>query len=466
VSSVGVRVAGAVSAAVLLCGCAGGAPETALPTAGSDRADAPGGPGPTARPGVSPDAPTTGSDTAEAAAGSRITHPEIRDVGDELTAALGSGDVEAWMALTDLDVSGDRQQRDWFAGVQAVPMELREMHPTELLEAGEAGGSATVRFAFRHQIIGAAPDPALELYDLTLNRSQVGWRITGVTGADTEDTAYPRLWDLGPVTVTEGEHSVVVSGVDADPAQAAVIDAAAGAALDILPVKGIERLEVQHAGTDALGDLVGEPGEGATWSWSYSVPLRSPVVDLRKPLPDVSDDSWGMPYLIVAAHSVTPEVAALPDMAGGSPTARVAAATALIWQRTFHYSPAWVEAGFPGWFASSGDDRTDRASRGTYPVDLGAADAGLEFPPSGEEFYADEAPIERYYAESASIFAFVDSEFGRTVAHDLAADLVGVNPDSIHRDEQLDAIFTEHLAVDRAGAEQLWSAWIRAQLMD
>ncbi|NLG21174.1 MAG: hypothetical protein GX555_07035, partial [Actinomycetales bacterium] len=100
---------------------------------------------------------------AEATASGPITPEDALALGEHLTEALASGDVEAWLERTDLDESAEQQQRDWFAGVQAVPMDLREMHPTFLVRVDDGAGGALVRYAFRHQVTGVDAVPVIEL---------------------------------------------------------------------------------------------------------------------------------------------------------------------------------------------------------------------------------------------------------------------------------------------------------------
>jgi hypothetical protein len=112
-------------------------------------------------------------EVAEGGPSGPVGDVELMEFGEQLTGALESGDVEAWLALHDLDDVATAQQRDWFAAVHAVPMDLREMHPTSVLDSdppGEGSG-AVVEFGFRHQVTGADLVPSLEYYRLTLQRS-------------------------------------------------------------------------------------------------------------------------------------------------------------------------------------------------------------------------------------------------------------------------------------------------------
>jgi len=402
---------------------------------------------------------------AEATASGPITPEDALALGEHLTEALASGDVEAWLERTDLDESAEQQQRDWFAGVQAVPMDLREMHPTFLVRVDDGAGGALVRYAFRHQVTGVDAVPVIELYDLTLTPSASGWRVAAVSGGDSDDAGYPRLWDLGPIVVHESRHSIVIDpGHGVDDSLLRGINEAVEAAQTEMPVEGSSRLLIELSDPDAMQALTRRnTGGGPPTALSY-FPLASPEVERTGIMPDVEDGETGAPRIVVDARSLVEDARTAAGFAGGLPMVRERAISTAAYQRHFNVgSFTWVDVGLGWWFASAGDDAARQDVEATYAAHLAEGGEPL-FPPAGYwEFYADSAPQSLYTVQAVTIFRYVEHVHGRDVVFPLAEELLRVVPGTRAAETALDKAFERHLGMSAAEVEADWAEWVREE---
>ena len=382
-----------------------------------------------------------------------------------MTEALAGDDVEAWIALTDLDPAGEQQQRDWFAAVQAVPMQVREMHPTFLFRIGHAPGHATATFAFRHQVSGVDPVPVLEEYELTLTSSGSGWLVAGVGGTSGVDRTYPQLWDLGPVGVVETGRTVVVHSGDPPPNDALrSLDAAVGAVLDAFPLEGEpQRLLVEYAEAATMGEMLSLDVVDAH-SQGY-VPLASAEVELIGPLPDLEDGSGGTPRLIVNRGEHEAETDYYAGVRGGSPLTRYGLSYLVLSLRHQDFmAPEWVDTGLAWWFELSGDDWVRREVLLGYPFGVGDVSEVTGFPPDNYwEFYGDESTMETYQYQAATIMLFLEERHGRDVLVTFAEAMALVDIYAPDADEVMDEIFREHLGAPRADVEADWVDWLQEE---
>lgn len=396
-----------------------------------------------------------------------VSYDELIGLGEQLTAALESGDVEQWLALTTLTGDAAQQQRDWFAGVQAVPMDVREMHPTWLLQRdvdGEVHGPL-VEFSFRHQITGADAVPVVQLYEFTLERVGVDgpYRVVEVGGTDTVDSAYPQLWDLGPITVTETEHTVLIAEQHSDlQGLGAGMDAAAAAVFDSFPVAGVDRMAVSVVDESLVARLFGESEEG-TYA-GLAVPVSaSPTTEAGRNLPDVvTDDSIGARLVVDLDYSVS-EWSVYDEPEGGSPLLRHEGLhLAMMLRHPDGEPPRWAVEGFAGWFELSGDPELRQSHEEWYAVLADLADPPETLPPKDywEFFVEDGDSVERHYLEAANVFLYVEETHGADTTSGLGEGLHTLNVWT-DEDEDVARVLQEWVGTDLAGFEEDYVRWVR-----
>ncbi|MCK0110614.1 hypothetical protein MWU75_00445 [Ornithinimicrobium sp. F0845] len=482
--------------AALVSGCAASAPVTVTPARPLESTQA----APTPRDGAVPGpggeaAGGRGGEETREGRGEKaaVTTDELIALGAELTAALESGDVEQWLALTTLTGEDAQQQRDWFAGVHAVPMDVREMHPTWLLERDVDGPvhGPLVEFSFRHQVTGVDAQPAVELYEFTLERvgTDGPYRIVGVSGSEDLDSAYPQLWDLGPIEVVETEHTVLIAEPDSGIGElSAALDAGAAAVLEAFPVEGVDRMSVTVVDEELVATVYQESDPGTYAGFVVPVPA-SPVVETGSGLPDVvTGDSIGA-RLVVDQEYAEDEWGAYDEPAGGSPVMRH---EGLHLAMTLRYPddipPRWAVEGFASWFEVTGDPEVLASHEDWYRVLTTEDDLPDSLPPSGyEEFFGDlhgepdeesgdeesiwdeplEDPwwdsdpdvVELAYLESANVFLYVDATFGPEVTAALG-DALHTHDLWLDDDEDLDALVHDHLGVDLDELEGGYVDWV------
>lgn len=461
---------------VLLVGCAPGAPQTYTPVAptGTIAAGGPTASDPTA-------ANSTADPTAEAlprpdtTAGrgekAPVEHQDLVDLGDEMTAALASGDVEQWLGLTTLTGEAAQQQRDWFAGVQAVPMDVREMHPTGVLArdvAGEVHGPL-VEFSFRHQITGADPMPVVELYNFTLERVGVDgpYRIVEVTGSSDQTAAYPQLWDLGPIEVIETEHTVLLGEPDTGLSDLAkALDEGAAEVLTQFPAEGVQAMAVSVVPEALVARLFEESDEGFYAGFAWPV-IASPEVTARAyQLPDLNVEDHIGARLVLDQEYAEDEWDAFDQPSGGSPVMRHEGLhLAMLMRHSMADPPRWAVEGFASWFELIGDQEVQEAHELWYPILLGDKDLPDALPPSDYyDFFAGEAEdddesVERAYRESANVFLYAEATYGRELTLELGDALHGIDL-WVDDDSDVDELLGDLLGVDLADFEAGYVEWV------
>lgn len=472
----------ALLAAAVLAGCAVPAPVTITPARPTSAAEA--GPTQTDSAPIQTDAgPTeTGADPTEAGGhdglGSAETrqgrghkagvdHAELIALGQELTAALDSGDVEQWLALTTLTGEAAQQQRDWYAGVQAVPMDVREMHPTWLLERdvdGEVHGPL-VEFSFRHRVTGADKVPVVELYEFTLERvgTDGPYRVVEVAGSEGVDSAYPQLWDLGPIEVVETDATVLIAEPGSGlPELSAGMDEAAAAVFDSFPVEGVQRMVVSVVDESLVATLFGDSEEGTYAGFAVPV-LASAEVQPGRNLPDVvTDDSIGARLIVDVDYSAD-EWDIFDQPQGGSPLLRHEGLhLAMMLRHPDNEPPRWAVEGFAGWFELAGDEEVREAHEDWYAVLADVDDLPDALPPADyfEFFVDDDDSVERHYLEAANVFLYVEETHGADTAGALGEALHGLNL-WVDEDETLDNVLVEGVGVDLADFEEGYLDWVR-----
>lgn len=479
----------------LLVGCAPAAPPTITPARPTTlehgpTAEGPGEAGPTDEPSADPTGEPTGDPTGEAAppeepldgddgpgnAETRqgrgqkesVDYADLIALGEELTAALDSGDVERWLALTALRGDEAQQQRDWFAGVQAVPMDVREMHPTWLLERDVEGDvdGPLVEFAFRHQITGADVVPAVQLYELILERvgTDGPYRVVSVSGSEAGDTAYPQLWDLRAIEVIETEHTVLLAEQGSEVAELTeAMDVAAGEVLDTFPVEGVDRMAVSVVDESLVARLFGESEEGTYAGFAVPVPASPEVLEGRN-LPDVvTDDSIGS-RIVVDLDYVEEEWAFYDAPEGGAPLLRHEGLhLAMMLLNPDNEPPAWAVEGFAGWFEIVGDESLRQSHEEFYAILAGVDGLPESLPPRDyfDFFVDDDDTVERNYLEAANLFVYAEEAHGAEAATDLGVALHEINI-WIDGDEAVDRVLQEQLGVDLAAFEAGYLAWVQA----
>ncbi len=459
----------ALVVATLVSGCAQGAPPTLTPArpVASGEATTPEDGFPTPAPGGGP-----GNEETRQGRGAKapVSTAELVALGAELTAALERGDVEQWLALTTLTGAAAQQQRDWFAGVQAVPMQVREMHPTWVLERdvdGEVHGPR-VEFAFRHQVAGADVHPAVELYELTLERvgTDGPYRVVEVSGSDDLDSSYPQLWDLGPIEVVETEHTVLIAepGTGVEELAGALEDGAA-AVLDTFPVEGVGRMSVTVVDESLVARVFQESDEGTYAGFVVPV-LASPAVETGEGLPDLAtDDLIGARLVIEQAYAEDEwDVFDGPD--GGSPVMRHEGLhLAMTLRHPDDLPPRWAVEGFASWFEVIGDPAVLSAQENWYRVLTDPGGLPDALPPSDyHEFFSDldeDDPdlVELAYLEAANVFLYAEATYGTDVTQDLG-DALHTHDVWLEDEEQLDELVHDHLGVDLDDFEDGYVDWV------
>lgn len=469
----GVPAAGALLAVLLgVGGCATGAPPTIVPA--QDPA--------AAAPGENHDAAAQAPGRIPAPfvpSGEELSDADLHAFGDRLTDALDSGDVEHWLSYFALDEEQTARQRDWFAAVQAVPMDLREMHPTDrhgpdgtqVSADGQWVPGERVEFGFRHQVVGADPVPSVQSYDFWLEQSagDGALRITEVTGV--EDAGdYPQLWDVGPVEVTESEHLVLLAA----PAEGELVrellpglDAAAAQTLAEFPVEGVDRMVVTLTTPELVATLFGE-GEVNELA-GFAMPLTgAPEVAQRDGLADLGTAEDVTVRLVLDVEYTADELDTYgEDVAGGSPLLRHEGThLAMLMRHVEGDPPLWASEGFAGWFEVVGADEPIEDLRWWYGVLLQDGGLPTTLPPALWVTFHGEGPMEvdRNYAESAMVFRYVEETYGYDVTVALGNQLHQIG--LWDQEGAIDAALREHLGIGREEFVADWTAWVAGQYPD
>jgi hypothetical protein len=309
--------------------------------------------------------------------------------------------------------------------------------------------------------------PSVEYYDLTVAVSDRdgALRVTGVSGASGTDTAYPQLWDLRPVQVTQSEHLVVLAEPDDEGLVAELLpalDEAAESVLAEVPVTGVERMVVTVTSPELLATLSGESEVGDLAGFAAPVP-GSPEVDRGEALPELEDARTATARLVLDREYTADEMDLYgEDLAGGSPVLRHEGMhLAMMLTHVGAAPPLWAAEGVAGWFEVVGDDEPAEDLAWWYGTLLRGSGLPTELPPSlALAFHAEEVDaVDRHYAESAMLFRYVEETHGYDATLALGAQLnaIGLWDDE---DEEVDAALREHLGIglDRFLAD--WLAWV------
>lgn len=165
-----------------------------------------------ATPSATSSAPAVSADRPQLAA--------VRSVLDHRAEAIQRRDTAAFVATLDPEAAEFKEsQEEMLAALRDVRFdrwdyEIGELEPFDLPEARrrELGPSAfTAQVAVRYQIDGYDHAPAtFDAYYTFVRRDQT-WYLSGDTDGDALGQSTQRqLWDFGPVTVVDGERSIVL----------------------------------------------------------------------------------------------------------------------------------------------------------------------------------------------------------------------------------------------------------------
>lgn len=403
-----------------------------------------------APPATSESAPTTSEPAAtateEPVVDEEITEAEAESLIDELNLALTSNDVSQWSELWLAEQEVAQQQVNWYEGVQAVPMSVREL---EL--AGSATGEGSLwSVDFVHQISGADTVPVLESYELELVRGADSGQVR-VGGVEGSGAAYPQLWDLGAIEVFVGGSTVVLSYRDDDFSDElfAEIDESAALTFAQWPMPGVVVMAVSLAPTAQMQELFG--GDDAE------------SAGFMTPLPKATDSDIGVGRVVLDAPYAVDELRFYDKVEGGLPLMRHEGAhLALEVQTGGIHGPQWAIEGMPTWWEGVEDEAVadDLIEYAGYLTET----TGIEpaFPPtSTKDFYptddADGDAVARHYADSALVFDYVAQTYGEQAAIELGTDLNDV--DGGHQ-EAVEEALGEHLGISESQLRSDWANWV------
>lgn len=382
-----------------------------------------------------------------------ISTAELVELSAAMTTALAEDDIEAWVELLDLDADGVAQQRDWFAGVQAVPMEVREMHVTQVLSRRPLDGASVVTMAFRHQVSGADPTPTLQEYRMVAGRDVQGAvRIIEISG-----TAHS--WDLGPMVVLDGEAVLLLSHAEDEWMAELMLDSIDRAAVDLLsdlPAPGVDRIVVVLTDEDGLATVF---GRGRAGLWSTMLPLK-PSTEVGTGLTGLTslpiDVTTGTGRLLIDADLAYEEwVDFGGELPGGAMIVRLdGVALALHLRHGTTRPAAWVSYGFGAWYQVAGASEILLGDYREWYQELAAGEPPTRLPPAEATAYARD-PEGRNLLDAVMAFFFVEERWGRERALELGAALHGVG--AWHA--PVEAVLTEHLGMDLAEFEAEFVSW-------
>jgi hypothetical protein len=437
-------------ASVVLAGCSGGVPPAVPPSlppsVGGSPAGAPGG----GRPGAD------------------VDDADVAGFGVDLDLALRSGDVEQWLALFAL-TDGDelQRQRDWYAAVHAVPMDIREMHVAAVQQHGSTTGfGPRVDLAFRHQVTGADPEPAVEQYRVRLGRQDGRVRIVEVGNVRSVETGYPQPWDLTRVEVLERGAVVVIAQEELrEEAEELLpaLDLAATTVLEEFPVAGVSRMVVSLTTPEVFEDVV-----DATGSEFAGISQVLPTVADVEPggaggLPPLVDgDGLAVRLQLNGEYAYSEWEYYADDLAHGSPLLRHEGVhLALTLAEPWAAPPSWAAEGFAGWYEVAADEVL-REEHLWWLGDLSRDGVAETLPPRLPlTFYADDAEeLTRNYVESAAVFLYVEDAFGWDTTIDLGVALNAVEWPT----DDLEEVLRQHLDLTPEEFEQGYLDWLAGRL--
>lgn len=400
-----------------------------------------------------------------------VAEEDLNQMATVMTSALDDQDAALWLSLfDDADGTADEAglhdlQQAWFSTVQQVPMDLREMHFTRVVEADDTDGSAyaVAQFGFRHQISGADRVPAVQHYQFRVERDADGYLTIGeIDGTGGLSDTYPQVWDLGPAEVLiEDSLVAIVPADDADQAKRVVPELAEATdqALADFPVDGVHRMVVNLAGTDDLSTLFAMQDASGYAGFALYVPDAPDISGgvASEPARVESGDIRTVRVALDLPYTVE-EITAFPGVAGGSPLMRHEGLHVVMMLQTQIFgTQLWIAEGFAGWYESIGDPEITDATYDWYASVV--EEPPNELPPGSSLLFHGDG-VERNYAESAMVFHYIEAEWGYETTHDLGVALHRANAD----DREVDDVLREHLQVDLGGLESGFVEWASDQL--
>lgn len=396
--------------------------------------------------------------------GADVDDADVAAFGGELDSALRSGDVEQWLALFGL-TDGDelQRQRDWYAAVHAVPMDVREIHVAAVQQHGSTTGlGPRVDLAFRHQVSGADPEPAVEQYRVRLGRQDGHVRIVEVGNVRSVETGYPQPWDLTKVEVLERGAVVVITQEELrEEAEELLpaLDLAAATVLEEFPVPDVTRMVVSLTTPEVFEDVVDATG--------------SEFAGISQVLPTVADVEQGgageLPLLVDGEglavrlqlngdYAYSEWEYCADDVAHGSPLLRHEGVhLALTLAEPWAAPPSWAVEGFAGWYEVAADEVL-REEHLWWLADLSQDAVAERLPPRLPlTFYSDDAEeLTRNYVESAAVFRYVEDTWGWDTTVELGVALNAVETPL----DDLGPVLEKHLDLGPEEFEEGYLAWL------
>ncbi|WP_162802932.1 hypothetical protein [Ornithinimicrobium avium] len=384
---------------------------------------------------------------------------DLADLAAELDRALTSGDEEEWIAFFDGDEDLLEQQRRWFRGVQAVPMDVREILPETVVSSDTPEGTV-VQLVLAHQISGADPVPAVETYRVTVQRPPGGEpRITRMAGQDRQD-GHPQLWDLQALAVTVTDDLVVLAPQGRESDVAAVLPGLESATANVFldfDEGPRDRLVVQLADADDLRaitddqELAVDPAGVAMTSAGLAERPERGEVGVTYSRDEHVDR-------IVLDLDLLPGDLTFGTPPGGFGLMRHEGVHAVVDGAPGVRPPVWVWEGLAQWYGFRRDYVLDDAYRA---VVTGSSGQPLELPDSFDDYYYDSPEAgDLAYASSAMVFTFLEQRFGFETARDAGVGLTQV--DGWVDTSDADALLGRLTGMTLEGLEQEWAAWALA----
>lgn len=420
---------------------------------------------------VVPAPPSEGSSSAAPAdppieRGSHTTIDEagVLELVAGLNKALREDDVEAWLAVMDLEQEAQQQQRWWFEGVQAVPMDVREIVPTAMLGVDPQSGQG-LQVAFRHQVIGADRVPSLEYYRWDLHRAgtQAPARVVAVRGREGEQSAYPQLWDLGEVRVQESETVIALSSPEREQEAGELLvslEDAAWATLKEFPVQGVQRMVVTLAESDQVEQLFGE-SEGAFDYAGFATEAQAATEVQPGKVRNPRDPDAVTGRIVMDIDYALGELDYFEELEGGSPLLRHEALhLSMLLGDIERWGPEWAVEGAATWWESAAD-KAVREDLFSWAEALMEENQEAAWPPGDpEEFYPEDGEqVDRHYVDSGLVFVFIEERYGQAEAIEVATGLHRLR--GFTRQAQVDEVLEEQLGVSEAELRGLWEQWVQ-----
>jgi hypothetical protein len=424
------------------------------------------GPPPTVLPAPPVESTVEPGPGASRGAHAEVGEAEVVALVTSLNEALASGDVEQWLSHLDLDAEGMEQQRHWFAAVQDVPMEVRELVATGLLGDDPERGQG-VQVAFRHQVTGADPVPSLEYYRWTLHRAgpDAPVRIVELRGKEGYSAAYPQLWDLSEVRVHVSDSLVLLVDPERWPEVEGLVPAleeAARETLDTFPVEDVQRLVVTLGGYEQLEELFGSSAAVVDYAGFTSVTSASSEADPGT-VGDPADPLAVAGRVVLELEYATAELDYFGrDLAGGSPLLRHEGVhLSMLLAHGGLHGPAWGVEGLATWWEMQADPAV-REDLDLWSLTI-AEEAGLApaWPPAGpDDFYPEDVDrLDRHYADAGLVFAYLEERWGGEAALDVGRDLH--TQEGVRTTAHVEEVLREHTGLSTDDLRAEWEQWVQ-----